>query len=265
MSSPLGPQVQTGFEGSAGRDSTGLGNAWGTHGGSFIRSIFNAVLPVSVVERWYGEIEGSLFGLTAGVGGLVGHRPSVEFFSERVDWELHKINVWYPTQNAIGGGGPLEYRVVTSLFTAPGNFNPIAVAPTAEFGPQLVTNTTFTQGAVRGQGGHSLLNNPNGLGYTLSDAVTRVGVRGSFTIDNVSDVMGRSYVDSTMNDQPIAWDKHLENQINFDRPLRIKRGRRLTIQLQMETLTTLYSPGFPLQVSILYNELPNPRGSYMTP
>lgn len=224
------------------------------------------MLPVSVVERWYGEVEGSLFGLSAGVGALIAHRPSLQFFSDRVDWELHAINVWYPAQLVAAPGSPLEYRIVTSLFTAPPNFNPIAVAPTVEFGPQLVTNTTFTQGAVRGQGGHSLINSPNGLGFTLCDQVSRVGVRGSGTIHNVSDVMGRSYVDSASNDQPIAWDKHLENQIWFHRPLRMKRGRRLTIQLQMETLTTTFvNPGWPLQASILYNELPNPRGSYLTP
>lgn len=266
MSAPAGPPGPQGqFQGSAGRDSTGLGNAWGTHGGSFIRSIFNAVLPVSVVERWYGEVEGSLFGLTGAVGHLAGHRPALEFFSDRVDWELHSINVWYPAQAIPAPAAPLHYRVVTSLFTSPGNFDPIAVAPTAEFGPQLVTNTSFTQGAVRAQGGHNLINSPNGLGYTLCDQVARTAIDGAVIIDNVSDQDGRSYAAGGGAQHPIAWARHMENQIWFQRPLRIKRGRRLALQLQMTDSTTNSQPGFPLQASILYNELPNPRGSYSTP
>lgn len=266
MSQPVGPPGPgSAFVGSSGRDTTGLANAWGSHGGSLIRSVFNAVLPVSVVERWFGEIEGSLFGLTVGVGHLAGHRPSVELFSDRVDWELHSLNIWYPQQAVPAPGGPTEFRVVTSLFTAPGNYNPIAINPTAEFGPQLVTNVSFTQGSVRGQGGHSTVNSPNGLGYTLSDWTSVFGTLGSGTIDNVSDQMGREYLNVLSQRRPVQWQKHLENYIYFHRPLRIRRGRRLTIQLQMENFTTNSTPGFPLQVSAMYNELPNPRGSYLTP
>jgi len=222
------------------------------------------VLPVTVVERWFGEIEGSLFGLTAGVGHLAGHRPAVEFFSERVDWQLHKMNIWYPAQAVPAPGGPTDYRVVTSLFTAPGNFNPIAVAPTAEFGPQLVTNLSFTQGAVRGQGGHATVNNPNGLGYVLSDFSSRTGVIGATIIDNVSDDMHRNYLNVADQPRNLGWQKHLENYITFDPPIRMRRNRRLTVQLQMINFTTNSNPGWPLQISILYNELPNPRGSYLT-
>lgn len=261
---PAGPGVNP--VPTAGRDTTGLGNAWGSHGGSLIRTILNAVIPVTIVERWYGEAEGSLFGITAGVGHLAGHRPSIEFFSDRVDWELHSLNIWYPQQAVKAPGpSPTEFRVVTSLFTAPGNYNPIEVAPTAEFGPQLVTNTSFTQGAVRGQGGHNAFNSPNGLGYTLSDWTSVYGVLGSGTIDNVSDQMEREYLNVLSERRMVGWQKHLENYIHFPRPIRMRRGRRLTIQLQMENFTTNGTPGFPLQVSALYSELPNPRGEYLTP
>lgn len=151
------------------------------------------------------------------------------------------------------------------MFTAPANFNPIAVNPTAEFGPQLVTNVSFTQGSVRGQGGHATANSPNGLGYVLSDFCSRTGVIGATIIDNVSDDMHRNYLNVVGDVRNLAWQKHLENYITFERPLRIRRGRRLTIQLQMENFTTNSDPGWPLQITILYNELPNPRGSYLTP
>lgn len=258
--------VGIGYEGSSGRDTEGLGNAWGTRGGSFLRSIFNAVVPVTIVERWYGELDGSIFGLTAGTPGATGFRPSVEFFSFQRDWELHSINVSYPIMATVGAGGPTPYRIITSLFTAFAGFNPIEFDPTILFGPQLITNTTFNQGSVRGQGGVAPINSPLGFGYVLADTTTRVGVKGSGggTIINNQDSWGRAYLDSTGDDQPISQDKKLMNSIYFHRPLRIKRNRRITVQLQGADTTFSYEPDFNLQVSITYTELPNPRGSFMT-
>jgi len=255
-----------GYEGSAGRDTTGLGNAWGTRGGSFIRSILNAVIPVTVVERWYGELEGSLFGLSAGTVGSFGLRPAVEFFSAFADWELHAINCNYPIMGTVGAtGGPTEYRVATTLFTPVGSFNPTQFSPVGPFGPQLVTNANFDQGTVRGFAGVNPLNNPFGLGWVLADVVTRVGTLGSGIVDNVSDSYGREYVASGGQRTAIATDKKLQNHTWFHRPLRIKRGRRITVQLQALDATLQYTPDHSLSVSILYTELPNPRGSFRTP
>lgn len=258
--------VGTGYEGSSGRDTTGLGNAWGTSGGSFIRSIFNAVIPVTIVERWYGKLDGSLFAQTAGTAGFLGFRPAVEFFSEQRDWELHAINISYPIMADIGlTAGPSEYRVVTNLFTAFAGFNPIEFNPTVLFGPQLITNDTFNQGTVRGQGGVAPIDNPLGFGLVLADVTTRVGVRGTFgAVPQKSDSWGRAYVDLAMNDRPIATDKKLQNQITFRRPMRILRGRRITVQLGGADNTFSYTPVHSLQVSILYTELANPRGSFST-
>jgi len=257
--------VGIGYEGSSGRDTAGLGNAWGTRGGSFLRSIFNAVIPVTVVERWYGKLDGSLFGLTGGTDGFLGFRPSVEFFSESRDWELHSINVSYPVMGTIGAtAGPTEYRIITTLFTAFAGFNPIEFNPTILFGPQLITNDTFNQGTVRAQGGVAPVNNPLGFGYVLSDSTTRVGIFGSTLAPQKSDSWARSYTNSGGDNRPIALDKKLMNTIYFHRPLRILRGRRITVQLQGADDTFSYVPDHTLQVSITYTELPNPRGSFTT-
>jgi len=259
--------VGLGYEGSSGRDTAGLGNAWGTRGGSFLRSIFNAVIPVTVVERWFGELDGSVFGLTAGTPGALGFRPSVEFFSASRDWELHSINVSYPLMENVGAtGGATEYRIITTLFTAFAGFNPIEFDPTILFGPQLITNTTFNQGTVRGQGGVAPVNNPLGFGYVLADFSTRVGTKGTGggVVPANQDSWGRSYVNLALADQPIAGDKKLMNTIYFHRPLRVKRNRRITVQLQGLDATFGYTPNHTLQVSITYNELPNPRGSFTT-
>ncbi len=254
------------YESSSGRDTAGLGNAWGTRGGSLLRGIFNAVIPVTIVERWYGKLDGSLFAQTAGTPGSLGFRPAVEFFSQNRDWELHAINISYPVMADVGlTAGPPEYRIITNLFTAFAGFNPIEFNPTVLFGPQLITNDTFNQGTVRGQGGVAPVDNPLGFGLVLADVTTRVGVRGSFgAVPQKSDSYGRSYVDGAAVDQPIASDKKLQNQITFRRPMRILRGRRITVQLNGADNTFSYDPLHSLQVSILYTELPNPRGSFST-
>jgi len=256
------------YESSSGRNTEGLGNAWGTRGGSLLRGIFNAVIPVTIVERWFGELDGSLFGLTAGTTATAGFRPAVEFFSASRDWELHSINVSYPLQSATSGGAaPTDYRIITSLFTAFAGFNPIEFNPTILFGPQLITNETFNQGTVRGQGGVNPINSPLGFGYVLADTTTRVGIRGTFGVSPIpanQDSWARTYIDSGMVDQQIGQDKKLMNTISFPRPLRMRRNRRITVQLQGADLTFSYVPGFTLQVSITYTELPNPRGSFST-
>jgi len=166
----------------------------------------------------------------------------------------------------VGPGGQTNYRIVCTMFTAFEGYNPIEFNPTILFGPQLITNDTFNQGSVRSQGGVNPLNNPLGFGWVLSDLTTRVGARGTAggIVPNNQDSAGRSYIDSLMNDQPVSFDKKLMNSIHFRRPLRVPRGRRITVQLQAIDATFFYTPVHTLEVSILYNELPNPRGSFMT-
>lgn len=269
MSQPFQPtsSAGVGYEGSAGRDTGGLSDAWGgVGGGSFIRRIFNAVVPVTIIERWYGELDGSLFGLTTGTAGSAGFRPAVEFFSDSRDWELHGINVSWPVMANIGAtAGPSRYRIVCHLFSASGGYNPIAFNQVGPFGPQLVTNANFDQGTVRSLAGVSPTNSPFGQGYTMADFTMRVGMRGTLTEEQVSDAFADEYIDSGMTDRQIGFDKKMQNAITFRRPLRVKRGRRITVQLFGNDVTFFYLPVHSLFASILYSELPNPRQNYRTP
>ncbi len=255
-----------GYEGSSGRDSTGLGNAWGTRGGSLIRRIFNAVVPVTVVERHYGDLDGSLSSLTAGTPGALGFRPAVEFFSASRDWELHAVNVFYPLMFDAGlTGGSTNYRMLVHIFTAFAGYNPVEFNPTIIFGPVLVTNPSFNQGTVRGQGGVNPVNNPLGQGWTLSDNVHRVGTQGTGPVlaSVLNDSALREYITGP-DLRNAAWDKKLVQSITFRRPLRILRNRRLTIALHAQDPIFSYNPIHNLVASILYTELPNPRQSYRT-
>jgi len=263
---PLTP-AGVGYAQSSGRDTGGLSNAWGgIGGGSFIRRIFNAVVPVTIVERWYGQLDGSLFGLTTGTGGFLGFRPSVEFFSDERDWELHAINVSWPVMANVGAtAGPLRYRIVCHMFSASGGYNPIEFNQVGPFGPQLVTNANFDQGTVRSLAGVSPTNSPFGQGYTMADFTMRVGMRGTLTEDQVSDAFTDEYTDTTGQDRGLGFDKKMQNSITFRRPLRVMRGRRITVQLFGADDTFFYVPVHSLFASIIYTELPNPRQNYSTP
>jgi len=220
------------------------------------------VLPVTVVERWYDDHTGSLFGQTANTAGLDGQRPSVEFFSARRDWELHAVDAWYPIKATPFLANPTEYQITLHMFTAFSGYDPIAFNPTILFGPHLITNQLFNQGTVRGQGGTNPTNNPLGTGYILSNNTHRTGMFGSGTVSQVSDQGGRSYLSGGGTERPIAWAKHIRFQ--FQRPLRILRNRRLTLQLIGANTTFFGTPTTFLTASILYSELPNPRESYLT-
>jgi len=254
-----------GPEATGGRDTTGLGDAWGTRGGSLVRSILNYVVPVTVVERWYGDNSGSLFAQTGNTNGAFEHRPSVEFFSARRDWEIHAANIWYPIRGTAQVGDPTEYQISTHIFTAFSGYDPIEFNATALFGPQLITTQTFNQGTVRGQGGTNPANNPLGTGWLVGNNTHRVGIFGGApSVPHVSDAAARSYLSGGGPERPIGWDKRLANTITFPRPLRILRNRRITFQLIGATSSFRGTPLTFLTVSILYTELPNPRESYRT-
>ncbi len=253
-----------GAEGTSGRDTTGLSNAWGTRGSSLIRSILNYVVPVTVVERWYDDLTGSLFGQTANAPGANTQRPSVEFFSASRDWELHAVNAWYPIKAVEFGANPTEYQITLHLFTAFGGYNPIEFVPTALTGPQLILNQSFNQGTVRGQGGSNAVNAPFGAGWILANEVHRTRVHGTGTVSQLSDSWGRGYVSGGGVEREIATDKKLQNHTWFQRPIRVLRNRRITFQLIGTNDVFVGTPITFLTVSILYSELPNPRESYRT-
>lgn len=253
-----------GFEATT-RDTSRLGNAWGTIRGQVIRSILNFVVPVSIVERLYDDTTGSLFALTADAPGLLLHRPAVVFLSAAEDWELHALNVFYQVEEDVPGwpARPLN-EVTVHLFSPdiPGViYDPIVVAPTVLFGPQLVTSAFFQQGGVRGQGGHNLLNYPFGLGWMLTRNTHR-GMAG-----NIGPTQGDAPVGSFFlgggEILTSGWDKKMVNQIKFERPLRVLRGRRLCVQLTgFDAWFAAFAQN--LTASILYSHLPNLRDEFRT-
>jgi len=254
-----------GSEGVSGRDTTGLGNSWGTRGGSLIRSIFNWVVPVTVIERWYDDDTGSLFGLSAGSNGTFEQRPSVEFFSDECDWELHAVNVTYPIRSTNTVGDPTDYQIICHIFTAFAPYDPIEFNVSGPFGPQLITTELFNQGTVRAMGGTSPSNNPFGTGFIIGNNTHRVGhFGGSVASPPLGDAGGRSYLSGGGPERPIAWDKKMMNQITFQRPLRVRRNRRLTFQLIGITSAFRGTPVTHISASILYSELPNIRRSFRT-
>ncbi|GAJ03198.1 unnamed protein product, partial [marine sediment metagenome] len=144
-------------------------------------------------------------------------------------------------------------------------YNPIQNNQTGPYGPQLTMNTNFDQGTVRGWGGGNVANNPNGFGWLLSDCAHRVGTQGNDIVAQNADSWDRSYkITGTSTYVPISIDKKLSQEIKFPRPLRVLRNREIFIQAEMLPLTTGYLTPMPLEVSILYTEIPNPRESYRT-
>lgn len=265
---PTGRDPQPRWVTNSGRDTTRVGDSWGIPGGNLIRSIFGGVAPVVVVDTIRDDLTGSISGISAGTDGLLGFRPSVQFFSAERDWEIHALNVNFPIMATVGAtAGPDWYQIFVSLYTAVLGFDPIEFATTTLFGPQLVTNETFNQGTVRGQGGVAATNNPLGVGHMLAFFSTRVGQQGSDVTaggaGQVGDAYGRNYNESGTRID-LSDDKKLMNTIYFDPPLRVLRNRELTIGLQGFDPTFSYTPVHSLIATLTYTELPNPRESYRT-
>jgi hypothetical protein len=78
------------------------------------------------------------------------------------------------------------------------------------------------------------------------------------------DSLGTAYIFASGVAQ-IEWDKKLIN-VKFDPPLRIRRHRVIDIQLtgRDATFSNIYHPNLSIHASILYTEMPNPRGEYET-
>jgi hypothetical protein len=252
-----------GWESLDGRESKTLGAEWGIQRGSLLQRIFNAVIPVSIVSRYRGEKEGSLFGLTASHPGNWGLRPAVEFFSLETDWLLHGINVSFPIMNNVGSTGRgNSYWLGVHLFSPQVNVIPYNVI--GPWRPQLVTNTVGSQGSVVAESGCSGVNNPNGPGLMLFSGVLMVGVGGSHLGQDADAI--NSYWLQPVTDKifPYGHNKKLMPMIRFDPPFRIRRHRVIDVQIVGEDDTFFYEPYHSISVGILYSELPNPREQYFT-
>jgi len=242
----------------SGGEQEALGRNWGIPRGTLIRRIFNAVTPVAVVSRFRGELEGSLTGLTAFIDdGPFDHRPACEFFSSSREWNLHRLNVWYSTGLTPGGGVDPRYDSFCSLFTPPASYNPVEVFSSPVLFPALITNPKGDLGTVRGQTGWNPIGNPTGSGFLLhigqqvGGVYSALGPTRDFSDDYTST---ETNVGVTSGQQ-----KHMENVIHFDPPLRMPKFRTLDVQVAGPDVT--FSPtfgGILMGASILYTEIAAP-------
>jgi hypothetical protein len=240
-----------------------MGAEWGIQRGTLLERIFNAVIPVSIVSRYRGEKEGSLFGLTASHPGNLGLRPAVEFFSLETDWLLHAVNVSFPVMHDVGStGGDPYYWIGVHLFTP--QVNVIHYDVIGPWRPQLVTNTVGSQGSVVAESGCSTVNNPNGPGLMLFSGVLRVDLWAANLGQDIDSVFTGFRDSADTQWLQFGFDKKLMPMIRFDPPFRIRRHRVIDVQIVGEDATFFYRPNHAISVGILYSELPNPREQFFT-
>jgi hypothetical protein len=202
-----------------------------------LRSIFNFVVPVALVDRFRGDDEGSLFALTAETPGALSEHPAVFFgaisgVSTRDDVDLEILSF---TVGTIATNMPPNALQPASLhiFTPVSPYNPVLnLNPVGTFIPGMFTNKAFTRGsgiafagsnpawpAGAGSLGFMLTNRQASLGTASPDYEALVGFYGTVPV--------------------------------LGAPIRLFAGSGLAFQL--------YNPGsltLSLRVSILYRQRP---------
>lgn len=111
---------------------------WGSPFGN-LRSIWNACIPVAVVDRYRDDEEGSLFSLNAYTGGAVNQYSAAVIFNPDNDIEIVRI---------------LASHIFSAAFAFPGQgihvftpiipYNPIANNLIGAYVPGLITSKAFT-------------------------------------------------------------------------------------------------------------------------
>jgi hypothetical protein len=148
---------------------------YGITGGS-IRGLFNAVIPVAVVDRYRDDSEGSLFAMTIGAVTPIGGYAAFAMGSVADDWELLSVN-W---ANQVTGAPArvLNLSVYTPIFPYVPVANP---NPAVLVNPGLNYDFATTFGSVTGVGGWNAAL-PARLGFQpfQSDVTTTVAIAGAF-------------------------------------------------------------------------------------
>lgn len=184
-----------------------------------MEGLYSGIIPVSLVDRFRDDDEGSVFGLSAASPGLANELTSIAWGSAENDWELHAL--WFRV--AVGGivAGSLSWN---HLFTPIDPYNPVATPnPVGFFVPGLILNKSFTLGSV-----------------------TAVGGTNPVLAPIIGPVFDPSYIIVAGN--PLA-----QFGIRyFDPPLRVYRN----VTLAMQSLNSLPPNPQRLEVEILYTERP---------
>lgn len=238
------------------RNMIGWAREWGTLRQENFRAVFNAVIPVSVVDRFRDNDEGSVFGLRVISGGISqalgpGEITAIIFFSTdpNVEFHVHSVNWHYDfdTTNAV-------FRIVemgVMMYTPIAPHNPVAIAPVGLFVPGLITTEMFTFGSVRGIAGRSTVDaTVPGFELNNTDELVDNSVLGPAGGIPQSSAYGVPF--GTGSSQMFHADRRSQNTRNFDPPLRIRSFE--TIAFQMTQGNSNLFDDFDMSVSMLYTE-----------
>jgi len=213
------------------RNFTGLFRRWGTRGN--VRSILNFVIPVTAIDRYRGDNEGSLWGLYAEGGGSTQNKhPAIVMGSpdRNVDLEVLGFQCWYRWRATAPAAGTILNHALT-LMSPIVPYTPITLLdPAGTWIPGLITNDAFTRSNSYAIGGvnTALPSYAGWNGYQLSNAA-RVQ-------DNVVD----------------SWHSFADQAGSFamPRPIRIPNGGSLCWLAPNPNL----AHRLQLAVSVLYRE-----------
>jgi len=223
---------------------------WGTLRGGNFQALFNSVIPVSVIDRFRDNDEGSVYGIkvTSNGSAVLGERTAVIFFSvdPDVEFHVHSINWDYDfnTTNVVFATLSMGVMMYTPILP----HNPVEIAPVGLFVPGLITTEQFTFGSIRGIAGRSLV------------AATLDG----FELNRTSELIDESIISQiprssaymapfgTGNSEMWGADRRSQNTRNFDPPLRIRSFETIAFQMTIANQAGLND--FDLGVSMLYTE-----------
>ena len=133
------------------RSFRNLFGRYGTNRGA-IRGIFNAVIPVAVVDRYRDDTEGSLYGMEMTGSCPPGSWPAFACGSVTDDWELLQANML----NWNFGTGATEWWS-WYVYTPDASYVPVQLAsPPGFWTPGLNTDWSFTLSSVTGLAGSNL-------------------------------------------------------------------------------------------------------------
>lgn len=249
MTAGLGPVP------AAGRGFQRFFRRWGSKAN--IRAVFNSVQPVAVVDRYFGDEEGSYQAITAVYTGQAGvtplEFPAVLFGSREldVDVNVHKIAVWCGfSANGTAPGARIGRYVY--LFTPILPYDPVLnIDPPGFYESGLILTPSFTRGTcIAIAGSNPLLPlGPIGGVNAMEGLTIGQGRRGG----NV-----RNHFGTPGDEVNVAGSARIQNQglqwTTFDPPLRLPDGVSLAVQWAAE------GPGFvggvitQFWVTFLYTE-----------
>jgi len=235
-----------------------LADRWGTPSGRNINSLLSGVIPVTVVERFRDDLQGSLYGITAETDGDFNEFSACLFTSLTRAWEIHSVNVSWPR---VSGVAPVQQTYLEGLhvFNPISPYNPVINNTAGFFRPGLINNREFNFGTVLGISGTNGFP-PIFLGATLCDNMVRVtpnfanetfrGDAQEYTYESATGLQ-KQMTGAALGIKLKGDDRKCQNVIKFDPPLRIQPNGTICFQLKH----VVAGERFFLQVSIIYTEI----------